>query len=181
MEGATFVPRSPPATAASVLPLANKLPHPESTSSSPSAVTSRSSSAGSTVTQESHDGGCVGMLSTADSLLEDVGAGSGGDGSGNDSNSNCAIDSSNSGGASCDDAGDSDENVDENVASPLTQLSTLRLSASDKAMGITVDSKTNMKLDKYDYRKSKDGKEGNALRAHNPLMRIMPSPVPGSS
>ena len=37
----------------------------------------------------------------------------------------------------------------------------------------------NMKTDQYDYRKSKDGKEGNALRAHNTVMRIMPSSVPG--
>ena len=79
-----------------------------------------------------------------------------------------------------DDAQGDDASVDEDQSSD-NQVSTLRLSASEAAIGISIDSKTNMKIDKYDYRKSKDGKEGNALRAHNPIMRIMPSPVPGRS
>ena len=151
--------------------------------------TSRSSSAGSTVTLESNESDSLLMLGTPASPTEEgefgknfdkgVGADSGGGGEGRNSRSSDSDDSaysSDGDGTFTDDA--SDECFDGNAAHS-TQPSTLRLSVSDEAMGIFVDAKTNMKLDKYDYRKSKDGKEGNALRAHNPIMRIMPSPVPG--
>ena len=79
-----------------------------------------------------------------------------------------------------DDGQQTDDDDEDNQSSTLSApLSPLRLTSDETAAGISICAKNNMKVDQFNYGKSKDGKAGNALRAHNTIMTLMQSAIEG--
>ena len=83
-------------------------------------------------------------------------------------------------GPSSDDEDDDEGNTDftayttgEGPPSPI------RLTQEEMKNGVTICLKNNMKVDQYNYGKSKNGKAGNAERAHNETMTLVPSCIEG--
>ena len=92
------------------------------------------------------------------------------------------VDDQDSDNQSSDSDSDLDDDEDNNQQGHTTGIgppSPIRLSQAEIASGVTICLKNNMKVDQYNYGKSKNGKAGNAERAHNETMTIMPSSIEG--
>jgi|TARA_B100000780_G_C21078353_1_gene434207 hypothetical protein len=90
-----------------------------------------------------------------------------------------ATQSDGSGSASGSASASEDDEDNENTQQQYVPKSPLRLSKKEIDAGITICTKNNMKVDKYNYGKSKNGKAGNAEREGNPLMTLLPSSIEG--